>query len=122
MDIMAGEADADISDGFISADSIDDEPSYVTAKEMMKRAMTKQNTPWNDNIIDGDLDEYSSELNQDYEDKTDFSDMKKAALELIKTGKTQIVPYRGYPPMDKFYAENTIDEEIYDIVGLSGIK
>jgi F0F1-type ATP synthase delta subunit len=122
MDIMAGEADADISDGFISADSIDDEPSYVTAKEMMQRAMTKQNTPWNDNIIDGDLDEYSSELNQDYEDKTDFSDMKKAALELIKTGKTQIVPYRGYPPMDKFYAENTIDEEIYDIVGLSGIK
>jgi hypothetical protein len=122
MDIMAGEADADISDGFISADSIDDEPSYVTAKEMMQRAMAKQNTPWNDNIIDGDLDEYSSELNQDYEDKTDFSDMKKAALELIKTGKTQIVPYRGYPPMDKFYAENTIDEEIYDIVGLSGIK
>ena len=115
MDIMAVEAKADIGDGFISADSIDEEPSYVTAKEMMKRAMAKQNTPWNDSIIDSDLDEYSSELNQDYEDKTDFADMKKAAIEMITTGKTQIVPYGTYPPMDKFYSENTIDEDIGNI-------
>ena len=123
-DIMAQEADADIADGFISADNIDEEPSYVTAKEIMQRAMAKQNTPWNDSIIDSDLDQYSSELNQDYEDKTDFADMKKAAIEMITTGKTQIVPYGTYPPMDKmnYSAEDTTDQDINNIVRLSGIK
>ena len=123
-DIMAQEADADIADGFISADNIDEEPSYVTAKEIMQRAMAKQNTPWNDSIIDSDLDQYSSELNQDYEDKTDFADMKKAAIEMITTGKTQIVPYGTYPPMDQmdYSAEDTTDKDINDIVRLSGIK
>ena len=114
-DVMAQEAEADIGDGFISADSIDEEPSYVTAKEMMQRAMAKQNTPWNDSIIDSDLDEYSSELNQDYENKTDFGDMKKAAIEMITTGKTQIVPYGTYPPMDKFYSKNVIERTNRDI-------
>jgi hypothetical protein len=123
-DVMAQEAEADIGDGFISADSIDEEPSYTTAKEIMQRAMAKQNTPWNDSIIDSDLDEYSSELNQDYEDKTDFADMKKAAIEMITTGKTQIVPYGTYPPMDQmnYSAEDTTDIDINDIVRLSGIK
>ena len=119
MDMMAQEAEADIGDGFISADSIDEEPSYTTAKEIMQRAMAKQNTPWNDSIIDSDLDEYSSELNQDYEDKTDFADMKKAAMEMITTGNTQITPYGTYPPMDQM---NTSEESINDIVRLSGIK
>jgi hypothetical protein len=123
-DVMAQEAEADIGDGFISADSIDEEPSYTTAKEIMQRAMAKQNTPWNDSIIDSDLDQYSSELNQDYEDKTDFADMKKAAIEMITTGKTQIVPYGTYPPMDQmnYSAEDTTDIDINDIVRLSGIK
>ena len=125
-DIMAQEADADIADGFISADNIDEEPSYVTAKEMMQTAMAKQNTPWNDAIINSDLEEYRHQLsdNDNYTEKTNFGKMKKAAIEMITTGKTQIVPYRGYPPMDQmdYSAEDTTDEDINDIVRLSGIK
>ena len=126
MDIMAGEADADIADGFISADNIDEEPSYVTAKEMMQTAMAKQNTPWNDAIINSDLEEYRHQIsmNDNYTENTNFGKMKKAAIEMITTGKTQIVPYRGYPPMDQmdYSAEDTTDEDINDIVRLSGIK
>ena len=125
-DIMAQEADADIADGFISADNIDEEPSYVTAKAMMKKAMASQNTPWNDAIINRDLSEYKTEIsdNDDYTEKTNFGKMKKAAMEMITTGTTQIVPYRGYPPMDQmdYSAEDTTDEDINDIVRLSGIK
>ena len=118
MDMMAQEADMDQRDGFTSGDSIDEEPSYSKAKELMQRQMAKQNSPFQINI-DRDLDEYSSELNQDYEDKTDFADMKKAAMEIIKTGNTQITPYGTYPPMDQM---NTSEESINDIVRLSGIK
>jgi len=125
-DIMAQEADADIADGFISADNIDEEPSYVTAKEMMQTAMAKQNTPWNDAIINSDLEEYRHQIsdNDNYTKDTNFGKMKKAAIEMITTGKTQIVPYRGYPPMDQmdYSAEDTTDEDINDIVRLSGIK
>ena len=125
-DIMAQEADADIADGFISADNIDEEPSYVTAKEMMQTAMAKQNTPWNDSIIDSDLREYKHQIsdNDNYTEDTNFGKMKKAAIEMITTGKTQIVPYRGYPPMDQmdYSAEDTTDEDINDIIRLSGIK
>jgi len=125
-DIMAGEADADIADGFISADNIDEEPSYVTAKEMMQTAMAKQNTPWNDAIINSDLEEYSHQIsmNDNYTENTNFGKMKKAAIEMITTGKTQIVPYRGYPPMDQmdYSAEDTTDEDIDNIIRLSGIK
>ena len=125
-DIMAQEADADIADGFISADNIDEEPSYVTAKEMMQTAMAKQNTPWNDSIIDSDLREYKHQIsdNDNYTEDTNFGKMKKAAIEMITTGKTQIVPYRGYPPMDQmdYSAEDTTDEDIDNIIRLSGIK
>ena len=125
-DIMAQEADADIADGFISADNIDEEPSYVTAKEIMQTAIAKQNTPWNDAIINSDLREYKHQIsdNDNYTEKTNFSKMKKAAMEMITTGKTQIVPYSTYPPMDQmdYSAEDTTDEDINDIVRLSGIK
>ena len=93
---------------------------------MMQTAMAKQNTPWNDAIINSDLEEYRHQIsmNDNYTENTNFGKMKKAAIEMITTGKTQIVPYRGYPPMDQmdYSAEDTTDEDINDILRLSGIK
>ena len=92
-EIFKDKAEEDISDQFISATTVDEEPSYSMSKELMQRQLKKQNTPFKINI-DADLDEFSNELNGRYEDETDMAKMKQAAIEIIKTGSTQIEPVK----------------------------
>ena len=97
-------ADADIGDEFISATDVDNEPSFAISKQLMQTQLAKQNTPFDVNI-DSDLETLKSELNQEYEDKTDMAKMKQAAMEIIQTGSTQIAPIKGFPPMDRMPAK-----------------
>jgi hypothetical protein len=104
-EIFKDKAEEDISDQFISATTVDEEPSYTTSKELMQRQLKKQNTPFNINI-DDDLSEFSNELNGRYEDETDMAKMKQAAIEIIKTGSTQIEPVKNAGTLSTYVQED----------------
>ena len=118
-EIFKDKAEEDISDQFISATTVDEEPSYTTSKELMQRQLKKQNTPFKINI-DDDLSEFSNELNGRYEDETDMAKMKQAAIEIIKTGSTQIEPVKNAGTLSTYVQED--DGELARLKELSGIE
>ena len=118
-EIFKDKAEEDISDQFINATTVDEEPSYTTSKELMQRQLKKQNTPFNINI-DDDLSEFSNELNGRYEDETDMAKMKQAAIEIIKTGSTQIEPVKNAGTLSTYVQEDS--GELARLKELSGIE
>jgi len=118
-EIFKDKAEEDISDQFISATTVDEEPSYTTSKELMQRQLKKQNTPFKINI-DDDLSEFSNELNGRYEDETDMAKMKQAAIEIIKTGSTQIEPVKNAGTLSTYVQED--DGELARLKELSGME
>ena len=122
-EIFKDKAEEDISDQFINATTVDEEPSYTTSKELMQRQLKKQNTPFNINI-DDDLSEFSNELNGRYEDETDMAKMKQAAIEIIKTGSTQIEPVKNAGTLSTYVQEDEAEDsgELSRLKELSGLE
>ena len=115
-EIFKDKAEEDIGDQFINATTVDEEPSYVMSKELMQRQLKKQNTPFKINI-DDDLFEFSGELNGRYEEETDMAKMKQAAIEIIKTGSTQIEPVENAGTLSTYVQEDAgEDEKIVDML------